>query len=192
MTRLVANLLNMVRVETGALAVQKSWQPLEEVIGVALLRLEQQLAGHTVEVDLPPNLPLVPMDELLVEQVFINLLENAAKYTPPGTSVAVTAWAADGAICVEVADGGPGVAAGAEELVFRKFYRAPGPAGDDGRPPAAGSGLGLTIAQGIVTAHGGRMWVERPPGGGAAFRFTLPLTGPAVPDPLPEHEPRAS
>ena len=192
MTRLVANLLNMVRVEIGALAVQKSWQPLEEVIGVALLRLEQQLAGHTVEVDLPPNLPLVPMDELLVEQVFINLLENAAKYTPPGTSVAVTAWAADGAICVEVADGGPGVAAGAEELVFRKFYRAPGPAGDDGRTPAAGSGLGLTIAQGIVTAHGGRMWVERRPGGGAAFRFTLPLTGPAVPDPFPEHEPRAS
>jgi two-component system sensor histidine kinase KdpD len=192
MTRLVANLLNMVRVEIGALAVQKSWQPLEEVIGVALLRLEPQLAGHTVEVDLPPNLPLVPMDELLVEQVFINLLENAAKYTPPGTSVAVTAWAADGAICVEVADGGPGVAAGAEELVFRKFYRAPGPLGDDGRPPAAGSGLGLTIAQGIVIAHGGSMWVERRPGGGAAFRFTLPLTGPAVPDPLPEHEPRAS
>jgi two-component system sensor histidine kinase KdpD len=192
MTRLVANLLNMVRVETGALAVQKSWQPLEEVVGVVLLRLEEQLARHPVEVDLPPNLPLVPVDELLVEQVFINLLENAARYTPPGTAVAVTAWETDGAVCVEVADGGPGVPPEAEELVFRKFYRGARPKSDDGGGAAGGSGLGLTIAQGIVSAHGGRMWVEPRPGGGAAFRFTLPLSGPAVPAPPAEPEPRPS
>jgi two-component system sensor histidine kinase KdpD len=192
MTRLVANLLNMVRVETGALAVQKSWQPLEEVVGVALLRLEEQLARHPVEVDLPPHLPLVPVDELLLEQVFINLLENAARYTPPGTAVAVRAWQTDGAVCVEVADCGPGVPAEAEELVFRKFYRVPRPKSDDGSEAVAGSGLGLAIAQGIVTAHGGRMWVEPRPGGGAAFRFTLPLSGPAVPAPPAEPEPGES
>jgi two-component system sensor histidine kinase KdpD len=191
MARLVANLLNMVRVETGALAVQKSWQPLEEVLGVALLRLEEQLARHPVEVDLPPRLPLVPVDELLIEQVFINLLENAARYTPPGTAVAVRAWESDGAVCVEVADSGPGVPAEAEELVFRKFYRVARTDEDGGTGPATGSGLGLTIARGIVTAHGGRMWVEARPGGGAAFRFTLPLSGPAVPAPPPEPEPKA-
>src|SRR5439155_7625173 len=91
MTRLVSNLLNMIRVETGALAVQRSWQPLEEVLGVALLRVEERLKDRQVAVDLPPDLPLVPIDEILVEQVFINLLENAAKYTPPGTPIAVTA-----------------------------------------------------------------------------------------------------
>lgn len=192
MSRLVANLLNMVRVETGALAVQKSWQPLEEVVGVALLRLEEQLARHPVEVDLPANLPLVPVDELLIEQVFINLLENAVRYTPPGTAVAVTAREAAGAVCVEVADNGPGIPAEAEELVFRKFYRGSRPTGEDGSEAAAGSGLGLTIAQGIVSAHGGRMWVERRPGGGAGFRFTLPLSGPAMPAPPAEPEPRAS
>ena len=192
MTRLVANLLNMVRVETGALAVQKSWQPLEEVVGVVLLRLEDQLARHPVEVDLPPHLPLVPVDELLLEQVFLNLLENAARYTPPGTRIAVRAWDADGAVCVEVADGGPGIPADAEELVFRKFYRGARPKGNDGGEPVAGSGLGLTIAHGIVSAHGGRMWVESRPGGGAAFRFTLPLTGPAVPAPPAEPGPGPS
>jgi two-component system sensor histidine kinase KdpD len=191
MARLVANLLNMVRVETGALAVRKSWQPLEEVLGVALLRLEEQLARYPVEVDLPPTLPLVPADELLVEQVFINLLENAARYTPPGTAVAVRAWEADGAVCVEVADSGPGVPAEAEELVFRKFYRVAAAMTDDGSAAPAGSGLGLAIAQGIVRAHGGRMWVEPRPGGGAAFRFTLPLSGLAVPAPPAEPEPMA-
>jgi two-component system, OmpR family, sensor histidine kinase KdpD len=128
----------------------------------------------------------VPVDELLLEHVFLNLLENAARYTPPGTAVSVRAWATDGAVCVEVADGGPGIPAEAEELVFRKFYRGVRPKSDDGGKPVAGTGLGLTIAQGIVSAHGGRMWVEPRPGGGAAFRFTLPLAGPAVPAPPAE------
>jgi two-component system sensor histidine kinase KdpD len=183
MTRLVSNLLNMVRVETGALAVQKSWQPLEEALGVALLRVEERLKDHPIEVDLPPDLPLVPIDELLIEQVFINLFENAAKYTPPCTAIAVTASPGAGAVCVEVADRGPGVPAGAEEAVFRKFYRASSAA--DGTAPG-GAGLGLTISRGIITAHGGRMWVEQRSGGGAAFRFTLPLSGPQIPALPPE------
>jgi two-component system sensor histidine kinase KdpD len=178
MSRLVSNLLDMIRVETGALAVQKAWQPLEEALGVALLRLDASLGSHPVDVRLPADLPLVAIDELLIEQVFINLLENAIKYTPPGTPISVGAWQGNGAIVVEVADGGPGVAPGSEETVFRKFYRA-------GSGPEGGAGLGLTICRGIVTAHGGRIWVEPRSGGGAAFRFTLPLDGPPLLD-LPQ------
>ena len=176
MSRLVANLLDMIRLETGALAVKKSWQPLEEVLGVVLLRLEDRLRSHPVEIRLPADLPLVPVDELLLEQVFINLLENAARYTAPGTPIAVRAWAEDGAVVVEVSDRGPGVPLGEEEAVFRKFYRG----GASGTLPAGGAGLGLTICRGIIAAHGGRIWVESPRGGGAAFRFTLPLEGPPI------------
>jgi two-component system, OmpR family, sensor histidine kinase KdpD len=173
MTRLVSNLLDMIRVETGALAVQKAWQPLEEALGVALLRLDASLSSHAVDIRLPADLPLVPIDELLIEQVFINLLENAIKYTPPSTPISVEAWQEDGAVMVEVADGGAGIAPGSEEAVFRKFYRAGG--GSEG-----GAGLGLTICRGIITAHGGRIWVEQRSGKGAAFRFTIPLQGPPL------------
>ncbi len=176
MTRLVANLLDMVRVESGTLTVRKAWQPLEEALGVALLRLDEPLRDHPLTTSLPGDLPLVPIDELLIEQVFINLLENAAKYTPAGTPLAVRAWPDGEAVVVEVADRGPGLAAGDEAAVFRKFYR-----GDrDGDGGAAGAGLGLTICRGIVMAHGGRIWAAPRDGGGAAFRFTLPLDGPPV------------
>jgi two-component system sensor histidine kinase KdpD len=177
MTRLVNNLLDMVRVETGDLAVQKEWQPLEEALGVALLRLEERLATHRVETRLPRDLPMVPIDELLIEQVFINLLENAAKYTPKGTTIRVSAWQGGDAVVVEVADAGPGIPTGDEEAIFRKFHRT---SHVDQAGPAGGSGLGLTICRGIVAAHGGRIWLERHEGAGAAFRFTLPLVGPPV------------
>ena len=176
MTRLVTNLLDMVRVESGSLAVQKAWQPLEEALGVALLRVEERLATHPIETRLPPTLPLVPIDELLIEQVFINLLENAAKHTPAGTPMTVAAWEDHNAVIVEVADRGPGVPAGEEEAVFRKFQRS---SGADRLGPAGGSGLGLTICRGIIGAHGGRIWLE-PTDVGAAFRFSLPLDGPRM------------
>jgi two-component system sensor histidine kinase KdpD len=123
----------------------------------------------------------VPIDELLIEHLFINLLENAVRHTPPGTPVSIQAWPEDGSVVVEVADRGPGIPPGEEEAVFAKFYQS-------GRVPnpGSGSGLGLTICRGIVAAHGGRIWVKRRPGGGAAFRFTLPLEGPPVPAPPPE------
>jgi two-component system sensor histidine kinase KdpD len=174
MTRLVTNLLDMVRVETGDLAVHKAWQPLEEALGVALLRLEERLASHPVETKLPQELPLLPIDELLIEQVFINLLENAVKYTAPGTPITVSAWQEGDAVLVEVADRGEGIPQGEEETIFRKFHRV---AGAGPTVPPGGSGLGLTICRGIVAAHGGRIWLERRADRGAAFRFTLPLEG---------------
>ncbi len=171
MNRLIGNLLDMIRVESGALQVQKEWQPLEESVGVALIRLEGRLRDHPVEVRLPSDLPLVPLDGVLIEQVFVNLLENAVKYTPAGTPIEISATAGDGAILVDVADRGPGLPPGEENRIFDKFHRAVNDTG------SGGIGLGLTICRGIVTAHGGRIWAENRPGGGAMFRFTLPLAG---------------
>ena len=177
MTRLVTNLLDMVRVETGTLAVRKSWQPLEEPLGVALLRMDERLGSRPVETRLPEDLPFVPIDELLIEQVFVNLLENAVKYTPPGSPITIAAQAENGAVRVDVSDRGPGVPAATRELVFHKFHRGGGASGADA---PGGAGLGLTICRGIVAAHGGRIWVDESEGGGAAFRFTLPLDGPPM------------
>jgi two-component system sensor histidine kinase KdpD len=171
MNRLIGNLLDMIRVESGALEVQKEWQPLEEIVGVALIRLQDRLHGHPVSVTLPPDLPLVPLDGVLMEQVFVNLLENAVKYTPDGTPLEISALSAGDVVQVTIADRGPGLPAGEEGRIFEKFYRSPGV------PTPGGIGLGLTICRGIITAHGGRIWAENRTGGGAVFRFTLPLTG---------------
>jgi two-component system sensor histidine kinase KdpD len=178
MTRLIGNLLDMVRLETGALVVQKEWQPLEEVVGVALIRLDERLADRPVVTALPADLPLVPIDGILIEQVLINLLENAIKYTPADAAIEISATASERAVTVTVADGGPGIAPGEEERIFDKFHRGARAGG-----AGAGIGLGLTICRGIVTAHGGRIWAETRADGGAAFRFTLPLAGqpPAAP-----------
>jgi two-component system sensor histidine kinase KdpD len=119
---------------------------------------------------LPPDLPLIPFDSLLIEQVLVNLLENAIKYTPPGTPIEMTAYVEDSYVLIEVMDHGPGLPPGTELLIFDKFYRA--------QPDSVrGAGLGLAICQSIIKAHGGRIWAENRPGGGAIFRFTLPLEG---------------
>src|SRR5690606_1727960 len=140
MNRLIRNLLDMIRLETGSLQVQKEWQPLEDAVGVALIRMGDRLARHPVSVNLPPDLPLIPIDAVLLEQVFINLLENAAKYTPEGTPIEVSAEAGPEAVTVTVADRGPGLPAGEEERIFEKFQR-----GADAEP-GRGIGLGLTIS----------------------------------------------
>jgi two-component system sensor histidine kinase KdpD len=185
LNRLVRNLLDMTRLEAGALKVQKELQPIEEVVGAALDRIDDRLRGREVHTEIPRDLPLVPFDSALIEQVLINLLENATKYTPPGSPIEVAARVRREWVEVEVADRGPGVALKDAERVFDKFYRAR--EGEGG-----GAGLGLTICRGIVVAHGGRIWVEARDGGGASFRFTLPLQGgsPSQPSPLPE-EPAA-
>jgi len=177
MGRLIGNLLEMVKVESGLVEVRKEWQPLEEVVGIALLRLDAQLAGREIHTHLPGDLPLVPIDGLLIEQVLINLLDNAVKYTPPGAPIDIDAELGDGALLVEIADRGPGIPRGEEERVFQKFTRLAD------RAAPGGAGLGLAICRGIVAAHGGRIWVEPRPGGGARFRFSLPIEGPAPPPP---------
>jgi two-component system sensor histidine kinase KdpD len=177
LNRLVSNLLDMTKIESGAIRVQKEWQPLEEVVGAALTRLEGRLASRSVQVVVPTGLPLVPLDGVLIEQVVINLLDNALKYTPPGSPIAIEAQRGAEGVTIGVADQGPGIPPGDEARIFEKFYRASSVAG-------RGSGLGLAICKGIVEAHGGRIWAEHRTGGGAAVRFTLPLDGPPPPEPI--------
>jgi two-component system sensor histidine kinase KdpD len=176
LNRLVANLLDMTRLQAGALEVQKQWQPIEEVIGAALARLSRQLKDHPVTTHIAPDLPFAPLDDLLVQQVLVNLLENAARHTPPGTPVEVSARKEGNAVLIEVADRGPGLPPGDPSRLFEKFYRA----GDSAS--RMGAGLGLAICRGVVQLHGGKIQAENRPGGGAAFRFSLPLEGgpPAV------------
>ena len=169
LNRLVQNLLEMTRLESGGIRVGKDWEPLEEVVGSALARVEKRLGDRRVDIQLAPDLPLVPLDPLLIEQVLINILDNAIKYTPEGSPIEISASVKDRDVEVVIADRGPGLAPGEETLVFEKFYRGH-PAGT-----RSGAGLGLAIARGIVEAHGGRILAEPRPGGGAVFRFFLPL-----------------
>lgn len=166
--RLLKNLLDMMRLEAGAVRLSKEWHPVDEVVGAALARMESRLRHHVVAAACPADLPLVLVDGVLLEQVLINLLENAAKYSPPGSTIDVSASAGDREIVVEVADRGSGLPVGEETRIFDKFYR--GKTAREG-----GVGLGLTICRGIVEAHGGRIWAENRRGGGASFRFAIPL-----------------
>jgi two-component system, OmpR family, sensor histidine kinase KdpD len=170
LNRLVLNLLEMTRLESGAVQIRKDWHSLEEVIGAALGRVGKRLADRRVTTRVPPELPLVAMDDVLIEQLLVNLLDNATKYTPPGSPIQILATATDRAVTVEIADHGPGLPPGQEDKVFEKFYRAR-PAG------SRGSGLGLAICEGIVRAHGGRIWAHNLAEGGVAFLFSLPITG---------------
>jgi two-component system sensor histidine kinase KdpD len=169
---LVNNLLDMARIQSGEVRLNRQWTPLEEIVGVALRGLEPALASHRVTVELPAGLPLVEMDATLIERVLANLLENAAKFTPPGTAITVAARAADGRLEVSVTDDGPGIPAGREEAIFEKFAR--------GEPESAtpGVGLGLAICRAIVEAHGGTIHAEKGRARGARFTFTLPLGNP--------------
>src|SRR5579862_2921859 len=173
LSRQVNNLLQMTRVEAGSMKVTKEEQPLEETLGAALRRLDKLLQGRPVRMNLPSDLPMVPADAVLLEQVFFNLLENATKYTPPDSPLDISAKAAHDAVSVEIADRGPGFRDGDEERVFDKFYRGQSPR------TQPGTGLGLAICKGIVRAHGGSISAENRDGGGAVFRFTLPLNGKA-------------
>jgi two-component system, OmpR family, sensor histidine kinase KdpD len=164
LSRLVHNLIETTRLESGA-ALRKEPYSLEDVIGTALERCDKPLAGRRVEADLPANLPLVPLDPLLMELVFVNLLENAAAHAPKA-SVEITARERMELIEVSVADDGPGLKDEDTERVFEKFYRASAVPG--------GAGLGLAICKAVIEAHGGTIKAENRPGGGAVFRFTLP------------------
>ena len=172
LNRLVGNLLDATRLESGALKLNSEWQSLEELLGVVIERLGHRLESHKVIVNLPPDFPLVKADGVLLQQVLLNLLENAAKFSPSGSPIEVSASSSDKKVLVEVADHGPGLPLGEEDRIFDKFHRA---VRERGR---TGTGLGLTVCKGIVQLHGGRIWAENRPEGGAVFRFTLPLESP--------------
>ena len=169
LNRLIRNLLDMTRLESGAVQVEKEWHPLEEIIGAALARLDDRLKEHPVTTQIAADSQLVPLGSILIEQVLVNLLENAIKYTPAGSPIELSANIIDRNVVVRVADRGPGIPPGDEERIFDKFYRA--------RPNGGGVGLGLTVCRGIVEVHGGRIWARNREGGGAIFEFTLPLEG---------------
>ncbi len=173
---MVNNLLVMARLQTGAVHLKRDWQPIEEVVGSALQSVHGALAGHRVRTALPHDLPLVNFDAVLIERVLANLLENAAKYTPAGSSVTVAAAVRGADLQVSISDDGPGIPAGREEALFEKFARG------ERESATAGVGLGLAICRAIVEAHGGRIWAESaghpPPRPGARLCFTLPLGEP--------------
>src|SRR5574341_61311 len=177
LNRTIKNILDMTRLESGALKINKEWQSLEEIVGVALGRLGDRLNDHPLALKLPGNLPLIPFDGLLLEQVIMNLFENAIKYTPKGSPLELGASESLYTVTVELADRGPGIPPGEEERIFEKFVRA--------RAAGSGAGLGLAICRAIITAHGGKIWAENRAGGGAVFRFTLSSAG--IP-PLPKDE----
>jgi two-component system sensor histidine kinase KdpD len=176
MGTLVANLLDMARIQSGAVTLNLQWQPFEEVVGSALRASSAVLANHRIETILAHDLPLVQFDAVLIERVLCNLLENAAKYTPAGSVVAISARVCGAWLEVEVADNGPGLPAGDVEALFEKFTRGER---ESCRP---GVGLGLAICRALVEAHGGVIRAASRPQGGAAFAFTLPIgTPPSMP-----------
>jgi two-component system sensor histidine kinase KdpD len=172
MSTLVSNLLDMARIESGEVKLNLQWQPLEEVVGSALNATQEMLKQHRVEVQIPRDLPLLRFDALLIERVLVNLLENASKYTPPGSKVTLNAEVIADRLSVSVSDDGPGLPVGREEAVFQKFTRG------ERESATPGVGLGLSICRAIVESHQGTIVAAQRPGGGARFTFTLPLGNP--------------
>jgi two-component system sensor histidine kinase KdpD len=172
MTALVNNLLDMARIERGEVKLHQEWQPFEEVVGVALNATEQILKNHEVKIEISPDLPLVQIDGVLMARVLVNLLENASKYTPPGSQVILAAEVVGDQLSVSVSDNGPGLPVGREEEIFQKFTRG------DRESSTRGVGLGLTICRAIVESHHGKIVGRNRPGGGAIFTFILPLGSP--------------
>ncbi len=172
MSALVNNLLDMARLEAGAVQLNKAWQPLEEVVGSALAASAPAIAAHQVEVTLPGDLPLLQIDAVLMERVLVNLLENAAKYTPADTTLRISAQPQSDAVALTITDEGPGLPKGREELLFEKFERG------TRESATPGVGLGLAICRAIVQAHGGSIrgdTILNAQGQPAGARFTLLL-----------------
>ena len=169
MSTLVNNILDMARLDAGAVVLNKQWYPLDEIIGTVLTRLQKRLAGRPVTVKLPPGTPMIYVDTVMIEQVLINLLENVLRYTPEKSPVEITAEVSAFAVEISVADQGPGIPKGFENQLFEKFYRV--------RREAAqsGVGLGLAICRAIIEAHGGSIQAQNRPTGGAVFSFMIPL-----------------
>jgi two-component system sensor histidine kinase KdpD len=170
MSELVSNVLDLMRFESGQISLRRDWETLDDLVGTALDQLDERLRDRAVDVRLPADLPAVHVDAALVVQVLRNLLDNAAKYTPPGSAIHVTATADDPFVRITVDDEGPGLPAGDPARLFDKFQRGH----EEGT--VVGVGLGLAICRAIVQAHGGTIEARNRAGGGARFEFTLPAT----------------
>jgi two-component system sensor histidine kinase KdpD len=177
LNRLVENLLDMSRLDSGRLQLKREWCDVGDVISVAVKRLERELAKHPLVIEYAADLPLVRMDFVLIEQVLVNLLDNAASYTPPGAPIKISSALEGKFLLIEITDSGPGIPEEDLERIFDKFYRVPGTA-------TGGAGLGLSICRGLVEAHGGALKAENAPGSGARFMIFLPVGAP----PPPVHE----
>jgi two-component system sensor histidine kinase KdpD len=166
---LVGNLLDMSRIESGALKPKREWNILSEIVGSVLARMKHIAMDHKLEVYIPESLPLVPVDYVQMEQVFTNLVSNSLKYAPAHTVVCIRARMRADSVHVQVSNQGPQVPSHDLERIFDKFYRI------TAADKVTGTGLGLSICRGIIEAHGGRIWAENV-SDGLAFNFTLPLT----------------
>jgi two-component system sensor histidine kinase KdpD len=170
LNRLVGNILDLARIRAGALIPRRSPTAVDEVAEAVVARMRPRLQASRVAVELviAPDVPEIPADPVQLDQVLTNLIENAVRHSPASGTVRIHVGTVDGAVRVRVADEGPGIAAEDREKVFEAFYR--------GRetPESAGTGLGLAIVRAIVTAHGGRIWVEETTGGGTAMVFEVP------------------
>ena len=182
LNQLVGNLLDMSRIETGSLDPQRRWNTLPDIVGGVLKKMTQALQRHHLLLEIPPDFPLLPVDYILMEQVFTNLLSNSAKYAPPGTDITIRARLAPAQTAlVQVVNQGPHVPEASLERIFDKFYRV------TAADKITGTGLGLSICKGIVEAHGGRIWAENAPDC-FIFNFTLPLTWKGALPQLPGEE----
>jgi len=171
LNRFVGKLLDITRLESGTTVLKTELCDLEDLLGCALTAVDSQLNGRFIEVKLGSDLPLVPMDMVLMNQVLINLLDNALKYSPPDGEVEISADCIGEKLVIQVLDSGSGVPEGELKRIFEKFYRIPVP------ESVKGTGLGLTICHGIVEAHGGKIWAENLAGQGFAVTVEIPFTG---------------
>ena len=175
LARQVDNLLEMARLNAGALTINRQWHVLEELVGVALSRLKPELQKYKVHVDIPGDFPLLFVADDLLEQVFVNLLENAVRYTPVGTRMDISARMVGANAEIRFSDNGPGLPRKSESKVFEPFFRGRSIVADGQR----GMGIGLAICHGLVHAHGGSITAGNRSGGGAEFVITLPCRQPA-------------
>jgi two-component system, OmpR family, sensor histidine kinase KdpD len=175
LNRFVGNLLDMTRLEAGAIELNLDLFDIGDILGTALRRAASVLADHHVEVEITPDLPMLRIDSILLEQVLFNLLDNAAKYAPPGSTIGIHARREDGTVSIEIADEGPGIPPADLERIFDKFYRVQG---QDRR--RAGTGLGLAICRGFIEAQGGRISSgNRRDRSGAVLTIRFPVPQPA-------------
>lgn len=176
LNRFIGDLIELARIEAGELQLRPRWGTVDEIITTALARAEPLTAKHRVETEIEKELPLVRVDNRAVSEVVYSLVDNAAKYSPEGSTIRIIANRGDNAVVhISVADEGEGIPAGLKDRVFDKFFRAMRDGDVTPRGPA-GSGMGLAIAKGLVEAHGGRIWIDEPEGDhGTRISFTLPI-----------------